>query len=288
VPVCIPDSNSQFQNWSHAIPELPEAETIARGLASTIVGKTIAGARALRPEIVIAARRPAFGKQLAGDRITRVGRRGKYPIVELASGRTLVVSLRMTGRLIVQRQTDALYPYTNVIIDFTDGTRLAFADVRRFGRMRLVQKDEIWDAELGVEPLSQEFDIPRFAAILKGRPTPIKAFLLDQRRIAGVGNIYAVEALWESQIKPSTPAGKLSRERIGRLHGALQAVLRKAIEMRGTSSRDYVDAEGMEGGFQNELTVYGRAGEPCPRCKKPLVRTVLAQRGTWWCRNCQR
>jgi len=194
----------------------------------------------------------------------------------------------MTGRLIVQRQTDALYPYTNVTIDFTDGTRLAFADVRRFGRMRLVQKDEAWDAELGVEPLSQEFDITRFAAILKNRPTPIKAFLLDQRRIAGVGNIYAVEALWESQIKPTTPAGKLSRERIARLHTALQAVLRKAIEMRGTSSRDYVDAEGMEGGFQNELSVYGRAGEPCPRCKRPLVRTVLAQRGTWWCRNCQR
>jgi len=208
--------------------------------------------------------------------------------MELASGRRLVVSLRMTGRLIVQRQNDALYPYTNVVIDFTDGTRLAFADVRRFGRMRLVQKGEAWDAELGVEPLSQEFDIARFAAILKSRPTPIKAFLLDQRRIAGVGNIYAVEALWESQIKPTTPAGKLSRERIARLHAALQAVLLKAIEMRGTSSRDYVDAEGMEGGFQNELSVYGRAGEPCPRCKRPLVRTVLAQRGTWWCRNCQR
>jgi formamidopyrimidine-DNA glycosylase len=237
---------------------------------------------------VIAPRRPAFAKQLAGDRIARAGRRGKYPVIDLASGRKLVVSLRMTGRLIVQRQTDALYPYTNVVIDFTDGTRLAFADVRRFGRMRLVQKDEIWDAELGVEPLSREFDIPRFAAILKGRPTAIKPFLLDQRRIAGVGNIYAVEALWESQIKPTTPAGKLSHERIVRLHGALQAVLHKAIEMRGTSSRDYVDAEGMEGGFQNELTVYGREGEPCPRCKRPLVRTVLAQRGTWWCRNCQR
>lgn len=193
----------------------------------------------------------------------------------------------MTGRLIVQRQTDALYPYTNVTIDFTDGTRLAFADVRRFGRMRLVQKDEPWDAELGVEPLSQEFDIARFAAILKGRPTPIKAFLLDQRRLAGVGNIYAVEALWESRIKPTTPAGKLSRERIARLHAALQAVLLRAIDMRGTSSRDYVDAEGMEGGFQNVLSVYGRDGEPCPRCKRPLVRTVLAQRGTWWCRNCQ-
>lgn len=237
---------------------------------------------------MIARKRPAFGKQIAGDRIAAVGRRGKYPIIELASGSKLVISLRMTGRLIVQQQSDALYPYTNVYLDFTDGTRLAFADVRRFGRMRLVQKDEVWDAELGVEPLSPEFDTTRFAALLKGRTTPIKAFLLDQRRIAGIGNIYAVEALWESQIKPTTPAGKISRERAVRLHAALQAVLRKAIEMRGTSSRDYVDAEGMEGGFQNELSVYGRAGEACPRCKRPLVRTVLAQRGTWWCRNCQR
>lgn len=225
---------------------------------------------------------------MTGDRIAAVGRRGKYPIIELTSGRKLVISLRMTGRLIVQQQSDALYPYTNVYLDFTDGTRLAFADVRRFGRMRLVEKDEAWDSELGVEPLSQEFDTARFAALLKGRPTPIKAFLLDQRRIAGVGNIYAVEALWESQIKPTTPAGKLSRGRLVRLHAALQAVLRKAIEMRGTSSRDYVDAEGMEGGFQNVLSVYGRAGEACPRCKRPLVRTVLAQRGTWWCKNCQR
>jgi formamidopyrimidine-DNA glycosylase len=194
----------------------------------------------------------------------------------------------MTGRLVVQHDTKHLYPYTNVVLDFTDGTRLAFADTRRFGRMRLVGKDEEWDSELGVEPLSSEFDVERFSQLVKGRTTPIKAFLLDQHRIAGVGNIYAIEALWEAGIRPTTPAGKLTRERLTRLHAALQAVLRKAIEMRGTSARDYVDADGLEGGFQNELQVYGRTGEPCPRCKKPLVRTVLAQRGTWWCRNCQR
>jgi formamidopyrimidine-DNA glycosylase len=242
---------------------------------------------ALRPEIVIAPKRPPFGKQLAGDRIAAVGRRGKYVVIELDSGLRIVVSLRMTGRLIVQHQTDDRYPYTNVIVDFTDGTRLAFADVRRFGRMRLVQPGERWDGALGIEPLSPDFDAKSFQALLRKRPTPIKVFLLDQRRIAGVGNIYACEALWEARIKPTTPAGKLSRPRIERLLAALAAVLRKAIEMRGTSARDYVDAEGMAGGFQNELRVYGRAGERCPRCKKPLVRTVLAQRGTWWCRACQ-
>jgi len=154
--------------------------------------------------------------------------------------------------------------------------------------MRLVQKDEVWDSALGIEPLSRAFTPQALETLLHKRTTPIKVFLLDQRRIAGVGNIYAAEALWEAGIKPTTPAGKLSKERVVRLHSALQKVLRKAIEMRGTSARDYVDAEGLEGGFQNELRVYGRSDEPCPRCKKPLVRTVQAQRGTWWCRNCQR
>ena len=273
------------------MPELPEAETIARGLQQTIAGKTIAGVRALRREIVIVpkgAEGRALGEHLAGDAIRAVGRRGKYVVIELESARRLVVSLRMTGRLVVQPHGAAPYPYTNVIVDFADGTRLAFADVRRFGRMRLVSKDEAWDGELGVEPLSSGFTPAAFAALMRGRPTPIKAFLLDQRRIAGVGNIYACEALWEAGIKPATPSRKLSSPRIARLHRALRNVLRKAIAMRGTSSRDYVDAEGLEGGFQNVLRVYGRAGEPCPRCKRPLVRTVLAQRGTWWCRGCQR
>ena len=237
---------------------------------------------------MLASRRPSFGKQLAGDRIADVGRRGKYVVIELASGRSLVVSLRMTGLLIVQPQGAPRYPYTNVILEFTDGTRLAFADVRRFGRMRLVQKDEAWDAQLGIEPLSKAFSAQALGALMRGRRTPVKVFLLDQRRIAGVGNIYAAEALWEAGIKPTTPAGKLSTERIARLHAALQKVLRKAIDMRGTSARDYVDADGLAGGFQNELRVYGRSDEACPRCGKPLVRTVLAQRGTWWCRNCQR
>jgi formamidopyrimidine-DNA glycosylase len=285
---CIRACGSVFHGWRRRIPELPEAETIARGLQAAIAGKTIAGARALRAEIVLAPRRPAFGSQLAGDRIRAVGRRGKYVVIELESGRKLVVSLRMTGRLVVQAQSRPRYPYTNVEIDFDDGTRLAFADVRRFGRMRLVAPHERWDDELGVEPLSDAFTPQKLRDMLRGRTTPIKALLLDQRRIAGVGNIYACEALWDARIRPTTPAKKLSEPRVARLHEALRTVLRAAIRMRGTSARDYVDAEGLAGGFQNELHVYGRLGEPCPRCKRPLVRTVLAQRGTWWCTACQR
>ncbi|MGH7684705.1 MAG: DNA-formamidopyrimidine glycosylase family protein, partial [Vulcanimicrobiaceae bacterium] len=150
-------------------------------MQATIAGKTIAGARALRAEIVLAPRRPPFGEQIAGDLVSSIGRRGKYVVIELASGRKLVVSLRMTGRLVVQPHGAPRYPYTNVEIDFTDGMRLAFADVRRFGRMRLVSPGEEWDGELGIEPLSPEFTPAVLRGIVRGRATPIKALLLDQK-----------------------------------------------------------------------------------------------------------
>jgi formamidopyrimidine-DNA glycosylase len=154
--------------------------------------------------------------------------------------------------------------------------------------MRLTEPGEPWAAEIGVEPLSADFTPERFAAILRDRPTPIKPFLLDQRRIAGIGNIYACEALWEARIRPTAPAGSLGAERRARLHASIGAVLNRAVELGGSSIDDYVNAEGMEGGFQGELAIYGRAGEPCTRCGAEVVRTVMAGRGTWWCRSCQR
>jgi len=195
----------------------------------------------------------------------------------------------MTGRLIVQPAgaTDA-YPYTNVALRFRDGARLCFADVRQFGRMRLVEPEDPWAAEVGLEPLSDDFSFERFSGLLRGRSTPIKAFLLDQRRIAGIGNIYACEALWEARIRPGSSAGSISRERRRRLHESIRSVLARAIEHRGTSVDDYVDADGLKGGFQNKLSVYGRDGKSCLRCGRAVVRTVLGQRGTWWCRTCQR
>jgi formamidopyrimidine-DNA glycosylase len=269
------------------VPELPEVETIARGLR-VLVGKQIASVDVRLPRVVSAPPGVDFSRSLAGERVAGVERRAKYAILRLDSGRRLVTSLRMTGRLLVGGPCAAESPHARVVFHLMDGTRLTFADVRTLGRMRLVEPSEAWDRELGVEPLSSGFTPQAFTAMLSGRTTPIKAFLLDQRHIAGIGNIYACEALWEAGIRPGRPGGSLSRPAVRRLHQAIVSVLTRAIALRGTSVDDYVDAGGLQGGFQNALSVYGRSGKPCLRCGRPVVRTVLAQRGTWWCRSCQR
>ena len=272
-----------------SVPELPEVETIVRGLDRAIRGKQIANVQVLRPEIVQSPGKSPFGRVVRGASVQAVTRRGKFAVIALDSGKSLVVHLRMTGRLIVQASSDEpLYPYTNVAIGFTDGSRLCFADVRRFGRMRLVGSEEPWAVEVGVEPLSGDFTAEQFFEMLRGRTTPIKVFLLDQRRIAGIGNIYACEALWQARIHPGKPAGMVSKPAIARLHAALQDVLQRAIDAHGSSIDDYVDAEGMKGGFQNVLAVYGRSGGECRRCGSGIIRTVIAQRGTCWCRACQK
>jgi len=270
------------------MPELPEVETIVRGLEAAVVGRRILAVQVLLPKMALAPVGVQFAPALVGERIVGSRRRGKYAVLLLASGRRLVTSLRMTGRLIVGNEGDAPYPATHVSLRLEGGLRLSFADVRTFGRMRLVEPTEAWDAALGIEPLSRDFTPERFTAMLSGRTTPVKAFLLDQRRLVGIGNIYACEALWGARIRPSRPGKTLTSPAIRRLRDAVVDVLARAIELRGTSIDDYVDADGLAGGFQNRLSVYGRAGEPCSRCERPIVRTVIAQRGTWWCRTCQR
>ncbi|MDP9024919.1 MAG: bifunctional DNA-formamidopyrimidine glycosylase/DNA-(apurinic or apyrimidinic site) lyase [Candidatus Eremiobacteraeota bacterium] len=271
------------------MPELPEVETIARHLADAITGRSITAVRVTMPKIALAAAGVNFSTTLVGERIARIGRRGKYLVKQLSSGRALVTSLRMTGKLIVQpNQAGKPHPYTHVALDFSDGSRLCFSEMRQFGRMRLVAAGEPWDAALGVEPLEADFTPEAFIGMLSGRRAPVKVFLLDQRHVVGVGNIYACEALWEARIRPDRLAGALSKPAIRRLHHALVDVLERAIGMRGTTVDDYVDAAGLPGGFQNKLSVYGRDGKPCLRCGAKIVRTVLGQRGTWWCRKCQK
>lgn len=270
------------------MPELPEVETIVRGLQPAVTGKTIASVRVSLKKMAVAPPGMRFERALAGETIQAVGRRGKYAVFSLRSGRSLVASLRMTGRLVVLAADEPSYPYTHIELRFSDKSRLAFADVRQFGRMRLVKPGEPWDEQLGVEPLSGSFTPEAFIGMLSGRTTPVKVFLLDQRRIAGVGNIYACEALWHAGIRPGTPAKRLTKPAVRRLHHALVDVLQRAIGMRGSSVDDYVDAEGLKGGFQNVLSVYGRTGKSCSKCGGSIVRTVIAQRGTWWCRTCQK
>jgi formamidopyrimidine-DNA glycosylase len=270
------------------LPELPEVETIVKGLRRRIVGKRIARAEIRLPKMALAAPHVSFERTVAGETIAGIRRRGKYAVIELGSGRSLVTSLRMTGRLVVSSKRTREVRGTRVILWFTDGSRLNFADIRTLGRMRLVEAREAWDRDLGIEPLSSGFTHEAFIGMLSGRRRPIKALLLDQSRIAGIGNIYACEALWEAGIRPSRPAGALTKPAIRRLHDAVVGVLNRAISRRGSSIDDYVDADGRQGGYQHALSVYGRRGRPCKRCGRPIVRTVLAQRGTWWCRSCQR
>ena len=271
-----------------SVPELPEVETIARGLAATVVGRTIASVEVRLPRVVTTPPGETLDA-LAGERIDAVARRAKYVVVTASSGRRLIVHLGMTGRMIVQPPGDAAeLPYARVLFGFAGGGRLVFADARTLGRVRLLPAGDRWDAHGGLEPLSEAFTSEAFLGMLSGRRTAVKTFLLDQTRIAGVGNIYACEALWEAGIRPSRPAHEITKPAGRRLHDAIRNVLARAVEARGTSVDDYVDAEGLRGGFQNQLSVYGRLGKPCPRCGSRIVRTVIAQRGTWWCRRCQK
>jgi formamidopyrimidine-DNA glycosylase len=268
------------------MPELPEVETIARDLAPLVRGRTIARVSAQRKPPVFDERSlPA--SLLARKTVERVRRAGKFLVFDLGDDLHLTVHLRMTGNLLFQRRARPV-DRTRAVIRFTDGAQLVFADVRKFGRMRVLRGDPVAVLGLGIDPLAPELDEPRFAALAKSRTTRTKVFLLDQRRLAGIGNIYACEALYQAGVRPGKPVGKLTRLQRSRLLRALRAVLRKAIQHRGSSIDDYLDAEGKEGEFQKQLRVYGRAGLPCRRCGTPIRRVVLAQRGTFYCPVCQR
>ena len=268
------------------MPELPEVETIARGLRMLIRGKKIGGVRVAWPRTVDARSVPLVS--LAGQRIEDVGRIGKYVAIEIGDGRTLAVHLRMTGSLQVEPRSKAADKHERLAIDFDDRSSLTFVDPRKFGRVRLIDGDAAATLAVGVDPFDRRLDASAFTELLAGRTTPIKAWLLDQRRLAGVGNIYACEALFYAGIRPKRRAGRLTAsERIGLLK-SLRYVLRKAIKHRGSSLNDYVDAEGKQGGFQKQFAVYGRLGLPCKQCRSPVRRILLAQRSTFYCSACQR
>ena len=243
-----------------------------------------------------------FAARLIGRQITAVGRRGKFVVFDLDGGEALVVSLRMTGQLLFREETSVEDRFVRAFMTFEDGTLLRFADTRKFGRMQIVDRSDLVDevrerrsvgkplhTSLGIEPLSRRFTVRWLAAMLKRRArAAIKPLLLDQREIAGVGNIYAIEALWRARIHPLRQAGTLTPAEVARLHEAIRWVLKKGIRLGGASPSDYVDARGNKGRMQREFNLYDRAGELCPRCGRAIVRTVVGGRGTFHCPRCQR
>lgn len=262
-----------------------------RSLLPKLVGHTIQGVTVFWPKAVRYPEPEAFAAAIEGRRVEDLERRGKHLILRLSGERFLVVHLRMTGRLLYRDENDPVDPHTTVLFHLDRGKALHFMDVRKFGVMHLVCPEE-WDRVsslrgLGVEPLSDGFTPGCLATALEGRQGTVKGRLLDQTRIAGLGNIYVDEALHRAGIHPGRPAGSLSRSEVKKLHAAIREVLAEGIAYRGTSVRDYVDGDGRAGAFQERLRVYRRTGQPCLACGAPIARTVVAGRGTFYCPRCQ-
>jgi len=275
------------------VPELPEVETIVRDLAPRLEGYRIARARLAKTDVLRRVSKPRLLRTLRGNTIEEVIRRAKHAVFRLASGHRLIVQPRMTGSLVVYDRAltreEAKYAVLTCTID--DGRLLVYRDVRRLGTVWLLDQKG-WDAytgRIGPEPLEDTFTRFVFADRLKGTRAAIKKAIMDQRRVAGVGNIYANEALFEAGIDPSKPTSTLSRDEFARLHAAVTGVLERAVASSGTTVRDYRTGTGEQGRFQFELKVYGRGGEPCVQCGKKLVTThTIDLRATTFCPRCQR
>ncbi len=271
------------------MPELPEVETVARGLRAALVGRTITDVKVLWTRSVVPPDPAAFARHLTGQVITDVGRRGKWLVVGLSGGDTLLIHLRMSGRLVIESEACLDDRHLRVLFLLDDGRRLSFIDQRKFGRLHLTNEPAQVLGDLGPEPLSDEFTSRRLEEMLKQRQGRIKPLLLDQRFLAGLGNIYADEALWRARIHPLRPANTLTPAEAQRLHKAIRVVLTSAIASGGTTLEDevYRQADGQAGEFASELAAYGRTDQPCPRCGQPIERIKVSQRGTHFCPRCQ-
>ncbi|HYF27494.1 MAG TPA: bifunctional DNA-formamidopyrimidine glycosylase/DNA-(apurinic or apyrimidinic site) lyase [Baekduia sp.] len=271
------------------MPELPEVETIRRQVAPVVEGRCIERLDVLDPRWCLPLAPEAVRDAVERRRVLRLGRRGKYLIWELAGEVFLVLHLRMTGTLLIEPPADV--PYQRVVWTLTDGGTLRFCDPRRFGTGELLLGADALEAflgaRLGVEPLGGALDGATLRALARGRRAPVKAFLLDQRRIAGVGNIYADEALHRAGIHPLRPAGRLTRAQCDALAEAVQGVLAAGIDAGGATIDDFRHADGVMGAFQHDFEVHRRAGEPCGACGTVVRKMVVAGRGTYVCEVCQ-
>jgi len=286
------------------VPELPETETIAGDLHAAICGAGIVRVQVVRADVLRGApssgpvaRRsvsridgPVFARRLTGQRIARVFRRAKSIVIAFENATQLVVTPRFTGALILSGSAVA-DAYACLRLEISDGRDLRYTDVRRLGTVAFLDAEAFaeWSGALGPEPLDPEFTVERFSGCLRGSKRAIKSVLMDQARLAGVGNIYANEALWRARIRPSRRASSLRVAEREALHRELTSVLREAVAARGTSFRDYRDAFGARGGFAAQLQAYGRGGEPCTRCGAALKTShIIEGRATVWCATCQK
>lgn len=272
------------------MPELPEAETIARGLDSVLPGRVIAGVTVLRDDVVKGSP-GGFAAVLPGRQFRSVGRRGKNVVFTFDDESRLVINLGMTGRVLSGPGPGPVRLTTHPAVHFhlADGGCVTYDDIRRFGLLTIVPRGQwrAWSRRLGPEPLARSFTARELRKTLSRSRAPIRSLLLDQRKVAGVGNIYAVESLWSARIHPATPANVIGERAAARLHRSVRKVLRRAIHAGGTTLRNYRNAEGDVGGFSRALHAYGRADEPCFRCRTPIERIVFGGRSAFFCPRCQ-
>jgi formamidopyrimidine-DNA glycosylase len=274
------------------MPELPEVETVRARLAPALTGRRLDRVDILDTRLVRPFEPLAVAAELEGERIEAVERRGKYLVFRFESGRSLLIHLRMTGSLRhAPGGSLADDPYRRAVVRLDDGSDVAYRDVRRFGTWLLLEPGELEPylaVRLGAEPLEPGFTAQRLGERLAGREAPIKAAILDQRTLAGMGNIYADEALWRARIHPLRRAGDLGPDEIKRLFRGVRRALQAGIARQGATLRDYSTPDGRRGRMQHEFKVYGGSGEPCERCGQPIEKTRVAGRGTWYCPHCQR
>jgi formamidopyrimidine-DNA glycosylase len=273
------------------MPELPEVESVRAQLEPALVGRRFEHVTILDPRLARPYEPAEVAAELEGERAAAVERRGKYLVVRFESGRVLLIHLRMTGSLLHTAagllQDD---PHRRAVVTLDDGSDVAYRDVRRFGTWLLLEPGEAepyLSARLGDEPLDALFTAARLGERLAGRRTSLKAALLDQRTLAGMGNIYVDEALWRARLSPLRPASSLDRAELRRLHRSIRAALEHGLARQGSTLRDYRLPDGSGGSMQDEFRVYGRGGEPCGRCGTPISRTSVAGRTTWFCPTCQ-
>lgn len=274
------------------MPELPEVETYVRELEPSLAGRRVTGVTVRWARTVTLPAVPQFMQAMLDRRFTTFARRGKYMLLGLENEATLIVHLRMTGRLTLHATPVPADKHTHVVFDLADGGQLHFQDSRKFGRIWLVTTPATVLDKLGPEPLGEDFRAEDFAQRLAGRTASIKALLLDQAIVAGVGNIYADESLYVAGIHPARPGGELDRQETAKLQEAIRTVLGKAITARGSSLgsssiQNYQRLGGEPGDYQSQHRVFQRTGQPCLRCGEPIERILLAQRSTHFCPNCQ-